>query len=157
MKVLLLSGSPRKEGNSYIALKEIGDELQRNGVDYKIIELGNKPVRGCIACYKCIELGRCVFEDDIYNKVFEAAKECDALVVASPVYFGGPNGSLCALLDRLFMSAGKHLQYKPAASVAICRRGGASATFDSEQVLPYDKYASYRFTILEQCSWTYTR
>ncbi len=130
MKVLLLSGSPRKEGNSYIALKEIGDELQRNGVDYKIIELGNKPVRGCIACYKCIELGRCVFEDDIYNKVFEAAKECDALVVASPVYFGGPNGSLCALLDRLFMSAGKHLQYKPAASVAVCRRGGASATFD---------------------------
>ncbi len=130
MKVLLLSGSPRMGGNSYIALKEVGNELERNGVEYQIIEIGNKPVRGCIACGKCVELGRCTFDDDLYNKVYQAVKESDAFVVASPVYYGGPNGSLCALLDRLFFSASKHLSYKPAASVVVCRRGGASAAFE---------------------------
>lgn len=130
MKVLLLSGSPRMGGNSYIALKEVGNELERNGVEYQIIEIGNKPVRGCIACGKCAELGRCTFDDELYNKVYKAVKESDAFVVASPVYYGGPNGSLCALLDRLFFSASKYLSYKPAASVVVCRRGGASSAFE---------------------------
>ena len=130
MKVLLLCGSPRKEGNTFLALSEIGNELERNGVGYQIISIGTKAVQGCIACFKCTQLGRCAFADELYEKVRQAVMECDAIVVGSPVYFAGPNGSLCSLLDRVFMTCGKYLAYKPAASVAVCRRGGASATFD---------------------------
>ena len=84
----------------------------------------------CIACGKCAELGRCVFNDALYNEVREKLAGADALVVGSPVYYAWPNGSLCALLDRLFYSCSDRLAYKPAAAVAVCRRGGASATFD---------------------------
>ena len=87
-------------------------------------------MQGCIACGKCAELGRCVFNDALYNEVREKLAGADALVVGSPVYYAGPNGSLCALLDRLFYSCSDRLAYKPAAAVAVCRRGGASATFD---------------------------
>ena len=86
--------------------------------------------QGCIACGKCAELGRCLFNDALYDEVREKLAGADALVVGSPVYYAGPNGSLCALLDRLFYSCGSLLAYKPAAAVAVCRRGGASATFD---------------------------
>ena len=94
------------------------------------MSIGMKAVQGCIACNKCSELGRCVFNDILYKEVREALKSADALVVGSPVYYAGPNGSLCALLDRLFYSCSARLAYKPAAAVAVCRRGGASATFD---------------------------
>lgn len=87
-------------------------------------------MQGCIACNKCAELGRCVFNDELYNTVREKLETADAIVVGSPTYYAGPNGSLCALLDRLFYSSASLLQYKPAAAVAVCRRGGASATFD---------------------------
>ncbi len=130
MKVLLLNGSPKKDGNTNLALEEIAAELQKNGVDSEIICIGAKAVQGCIACYKCKKTGICAFNDLLYQKVRQAVIECDAIIVGSPVYYAGPNGSLCALLDRLFLSCGSFMEYKPAASVAVCRRGGASATFD---------------------------
>lgn len=130
MKVLLINGSPKKNGNTFLALSEVATALNNNGVETEIISIGAKAIQGCIACQKCIELGRCVFKDDLYNRLRESLKETDGLVVGTPVYYAGPNGSLCAILDRLFYSASEFLSYKPAASVAVCRRGGATATFD---------------------------
>ena len=130
MKVLLINGSPHKEGNTFIALSEVAKALEANGVETEIVSIGAKAVQGCIACGRCVELGRCAFKDDLYNKVREKLETIDGIIVGSPVYYAGPNGSLCAFLDRLFYSAGALLAYKPAASVAVCRRGGASATFD---------------------------
>ena len=130
MKVLLINGSPRGEGNTFIALSEVAKALETNGIETEIVSIGTKAVQGCIACNRCMELGRCVFRDELYDKVREKLERADGIVIGSPVYYAGPNGSLCALLDRLFYSASSLLQYKPAASVAVCRRGGASATFD---------------------------
>ncbi len=130
MKVLLINGSPRRQGNTFTALSEVAGALEKEGVETQIISIGAKAVQGCIACNKCAELGRCVFKDDLYNTVREALCDADGFIVGSPVYYAGPNGSLCALLDRLFYSASGLLRYKPAASIAVCRRGGASATFD---------------------------
>lgn len=131
MKVLLINGSPREQGNTYTALCEVAKTLQEEGVETEIISIGKKAVQGCIACGWCGREGRCTFRDDLYFKVMRAIKDgIDGLVVGSPVYYGGPNGSLCALLDRVFYAHGKDLQYKPAASVVVCRRGGASAAFD---------------------------
>lgn len=130
MKVLLINGSPRKEGNTFIALSEVARTLEENGVETRIISIGKKAVQGCIACNKCNELGHCIFNDVLYSEIREEMKTSDALVVGSPVYYAGPNGSLCALLDRLFYSSSEYLQYKPAAAVAVARRGGASVTFD---------------------------
>ena len=130
MKVLLINGSPHNEGNTYIALSEVAKALQANGVETEIISIGTKAVQGCIACGRCAELGKCAFNDALYNNVREKLETADGIVIGSPVYYAGPNGSLCALLDRLFYSAGSLLAYKPAAAVAVCRRGGASATFD---------------------------
>jgi len=130
MKVLLINGSPKSKGNTFLALTEVASALEANGVETEIVSIGAKAVQGCIACNKCFELGRCVFQDDLYNKVREKAREADGLIVGSPTYYAGPNGSLCALLDRLFYSASDLLEYKPGACVAVCRRGGASAVFD---------------------------
>lgn len=130
MKVLLINGSPKAKGNTYLALSEIATALQGEGVDSQIINIGAKAVQGCIACNKCAGLGRCVFKDDLYDTVRESLTDADGLIIGSPVYYAGPNGSLCALLDRLFYSSSELLEYKPGASVAVCRRGGASATFD---------------------------
>lgn len=130
MKVLLINGSPHKNGNTFIALSEIAKTLENNNIETEIINIGNKAVQGCIACNKCYELGRCIFKDALYNNIREALEKSDALIVGSPVYYAGPNGSLCAILDRVFYSCSHLLAYKPGASVAVCRRGGASATFD---------------------------
>jgi multimeric flavodoxin WrbA len=130
MKVLLINGSPRKAGNTFRALTEVANTLESLGVDSEIVHIGPVAVQGCIACFRCKGLGRCVFNDRPYIEVREKLESADGLVVGSPVYYAGPNGSLCALLDRLFFSSKPHLQYKPAAAVAVCRRGGASATFD---------------------------
>lgn len=130
MKVLLINGSPHKQGNTFIALSEVAAALQAEGVETEIVSIGTKAVQGCIACGRCRELGRCVFQDELYNTIREKLPAVDGLVIGSPVYYAGPNGSLCALLDRLFYSAGRLLQYKPGAAVAVCRRGGASVTFD---------------------------
>ena len=130
MKVLLINGSPRGKGNTYIALSEVAKALREDGLEAEIVSIGTRAVQGCIACNRCAELGHCVFNDSLYATVREKLATADALVVGSPVYYAGPNGSLCALLDRLFYSSGRLAQYKPAASVVVCRRGGATATFD---------------------------
>ena len=130
MKVVLINGSPHRKGNTFIALSEVARTIKKEGVQTEIIQLGIKAVQGCIACNKCAELGHCVFQDTLYNQVREALQEADGIVVGSPVYYAGPNGALCALLDRVFYSCSELLAYKAGASVAVCRRGGASATFD---------------------------
>ncbi len=131
MKVLLINGSPKERGNTFRALSEVAATLNAEGVETEIVSIGKKAMQGCIACGWCGREGKCTFKDDVYYKVWRTVKDgIDGLVVGSPVYYGGPNGSLCALLDRVFYSLSRELQYKPAASVVVCRRGGASAAFD---------------------------
>ncbi|MBR6716573.1 MAG: flavodoxin family protein [Prevotella sp.] len=131
MKVLLINGSPRKDGNTSLALKEVAKTLNEEGVETVIVNIGKKAVQGCIACGMCGREGRCTFRDELYNQVCTIIKDgIDGLVVGSPVYYGGPNGSVCALMDRICYSLNGYLKFKPAANVAVCRRGGASATFD---------------------------
>lgn len=130
MKVLLINGSPHKEGNTFIALTEVAKALEADGIETEIFHIGNHAVQGCIGCYKCKETGVCVFRDELYTSLREKAAAADGIIVGTPVYYAGPAGSLCAILDRLFYSSGHLLRYKPAASVAVCRRGGAVAAFD---------------------------
>ena len=131
MKVLLINGSPHEHGNTFRALSEVAKTLGEEGIDSEIISIGKGAVQGCIACGWCGKNGRCTYRDELYNRVLRAVKDgIDGLIIGSPVYYGGPNGSLCALLDRVFYSLGNDLQYKPGASVVVCRRGGASAAFD---------------------------
>lgn len=130
MKVLLINGSPHREGNTFIALNEVARTLEAEGVEAEIVSIGTKPIPGCIGCWQCAQTGSCAFNDDLYLLIREKLATADALIVGSPVYFAGPNGSLCSLLDRLFVSCVDRLAYKPAAAVVVCRRGGASAAFD---------------------------
>lgn len=129
-KVLLVNGSPHKEGCVYTALSEVAGSLEKSGIETQIYHIGVKPVHGCIACGKCVELGKCIFEDDPCNDLLERMQKADGIVIGSPVYYGGPNGALCALLDRIFFADNGRLFNKPAAAVVSCRRGGASAAFD---------------------------
>ena len=128
-KVLLINGSPHQFGCTYTALKEVAETLEKNGVETEILYLGTKPVAGCIACGKCGQTGRCIFDDQV-NRVLEKLDEYSGIVVGSPVYFAGPTGQICAFLDRLFYCGGGRMAGKIAASVVSCRRGGASASFD---------------------------
>lgn len=136
MKVLLINGSPRKNGNTFTALSEIAKTLQTEGIDSEIVWIGNKPVRGCIACGTCKMKndGRCVFDDDVCNTISAKFAEADGFVFASPVYYGQPNGALLAIMQRAFFSNGANLQNKPGAAVTICRRGGATAAFEALQM-----------------------
>lgn len=130
MKVLLVNGSPHEAGCVYTALSEIRGQLEKHGIQSEIFQIGTDPVRGCIACGGCAKLGKCVFDDDVCNKLVDKMLEADGVVIGSPVYYAGANGALCAVLDRAFyVSQGRYAR-KPAAAVASCRRGGASATFD---------------------------
>ena len=133
MKVLLINGSPRKEGNTAIALAEVSKQLTKEGIESEIVWIGNKPIRGCIACGQCKEqnLSRCVFDDDICNQISAKFEESNALIVGSPVYYGQPNGALLSIIQRAFYSNGTNISGKPAASIAVCRRGGATAVFES--------------------------
>ena len=133
MKVLLINGSPRKEGNTSIALSEVAKQLSIEGIDSEMVWIGNKPIRGCIACGQCKEQGleRCVFDDDVCNRISEKFAEADALIVGSPVYYGQPNGALLSIIQRAFFSNGANISGKPAASIAVCRRGGATAVFET--------------------------
>ena len=132
MKVLLVNGSPNKDGCTFTALSEVASALKKEGVESEIFHIGVKPVRGCTACGKCFEHrnNKCIFTDDVCNELSDKIAEADGLVVGSPVYYSGPNGALCALLDRAFFSASRNFKHKPAACVVSCRRGGASAAFD---------------------------
>jgi len=129
MKVLLINGSPKKDGNTAIALREVQGTLEKEGIETELIHIGNKDIRGCISCYKCGEAHRCVF-DDIVNEVAEKFAVADGIVVGSPVYYASPNGTVLSFLDRLFLSSKFDKTMKVGAAVAVCRRGGASATFD---------------------------
>ena len=129
MKVLMLNGSPRTKGNTFIALEEMKKVFEVEGVEAEIVQVGNKDVRGCIACRRCVELGKCVF-DDVVNELAPKFEEADGIVVASPVYFASANATLIATLDRLFFSTSFDKTMKVGASVVCARRGGCSATFD---------------------------
>lgn len=131
MKVLILNGSPRKNGNTARALEEMCRIFSENGIEAEIIPVANANVKGCIACDFCMENGKCVM-DDLVNETAPKLAEADGLVIASPVYFASANGALISFLDRLFESTSATIDktMKVGASVVICRRGGASATFD---------------------------
>ena len=129
MKVLMINGSPRREGNTYIALREMENIFTQDGIETEIIHIGNKDIRGCIACGSCYEKGRCVFEDAV-NETAAKFEECDGFVVGSPVYYASANATLIAYLDRLFYSTHFDKTMKVGACVAVARRGGISATFD---------------------------
>lgn len=129
MKVLILNGSPKSAGNTAIAIEEMRKVFAEEGVETEIVQVGNKDVRGCIACGRCGELGRCVF-DDVVNEIAEKFEKADGLVVASPVYYASANATLIAVLDRLFYSSHFDKTMKVGASVVCPRRGGCSATFD---------------------------
>ncbi|MBQ7202612.1 MAG: flavodoxin family protein [Eubacterium sp.] len=129
MKVLLLNGSPRKNSNTGIALDEMVKIFNENGVETEVVQIGNKNIRGCMACGGCNKLGKCVI-DDVVNELAPKFEEADGLVVASPVYYASANATLIAVLDRLFFSAKFNKTMKVGASVVCARRGGLSATFD---------------------------
>ena len=132
MKVLMINGSPRQKGNTSIALAEIAKQLEKLGIESEIVWIGNKPVRGCIACNTCKDKpGACVFDDDVCNGISAKMNSSDALIVGSPVYWGQPNGAVLSIIQRAFYSDGAAFRGKPAAAVAVCRRGGATATFET--------------------------
>ena len=129
MKVLILNGSPRINGNTAIAIREMENVFKENGVEVEIVQLGNKDIRGCIACGYCFKEGKCVF-DDMVNELAPKFEESDGLVLASPVYYASANATLIACLDRLFYSTHFDKTMKVGASVVCARRGGCSSTFD---------------------------
>lgn len=129
MKVLILNGSPTPNGNTSLALNEMINIFADEGVETEVAEIGNKAVRGCIACGNCGKTGKCAF-DDVVNEIAPVFEAADGLVVASPVYYASANGTLIACLDRLFTSTGFDKTMKVGASVVVARRGGCSATFD---------------------------
>lgn len=130
MNVLLINGSPHKNGCTYTALNEVAGQLNKQGIETHILHIGSKPIRGCIACGKCVQTGACIFDDDPVNECVERLKQADGLVVGSPVYYASPSGALISLLDRVFYGKAAPYAFKPAAAVVSCRRGGATASLD---------------------------
>ena len=136
-KVLLVNGSPRLDGNTFCCLEEIEKQLQKHGLQTEIVQIGRKPVRMCINCGGCHQDGAkgCVFDDDMCAVITEKMATADALIVGTPVYYGQPNGGILSLMQRLFFSAGHLVQNKPAAALAVCRRGGATATLQTMNMM----------------------
>lgn len=129
MKVLLINGSPRVGGNTSIALGEMEKIFRQEGIQVETVQVGNKAIRGCVACLSCMEKGKCVF-DDLVNETAPKFAEADGLVIASPVYYASANGTLISFIDRLFYSTPFDKTMKVGAAVAVARRGGVSATYD---------------------------
>ena len=129
MKVLIINGSPRPNGNTSIAVNELVKTFEIEGVETEVVQVGNKNIRGCIACNKCYEIGQCVFNDTV-NELAQKFEHADGIIVASPVYYASANATLVACLDRLFYSTHFDKTMKVGASVVVARRGGCSATFD---------------------------
>ncbi len=129
MNVLMINGSPRKDGNTTIAVNEMVKVFESENVEVEVVQVGTMDIRGCIACGSCHKTGKCVF-DDIVNTIHSKLAAADGVVIASPVYYASANGSLISLLDRLFYSNRSDLTMKVGASIVVARRGGASATFD---------------------------
>lgn len=151
MKVLLINGSPNENGCTYTALCEAAGALEQEGMETEIFQMGRQPVRGCIGCGGCARKGdgRCVFGDDAVNRALEKAETADGYIIGSPVYFASANGSLIAMLDRMFY-AGKCFSYKPAAAVVSARRAGTTASLDE-----ISKYFSIRnMPVVSSKYWT---
>ena len=129
MRVLMINGSPRKNGNTSIALAEMERIFQEEGMETQVVQVGNQNIRGCIACLSCKQKGKCVF-DDLVNQIAPQFEAADGLVIASPVYYASANGGLISFLDRLFYSTLFDKSMKVGAAVAVARRGGVSATYD---------------------------
>lgn len=129
MKVLIINGSPRKDGNTTMAIKEMEKIFAESEVEFETMQIGDQDIRGCKACGACKKLGRCIFNDAV-NEAAPKFKEADGLVIASPVYYASANGTLVSFMDRLFQSAPIDKTMKVGASIAVARRGGCSATFD---------------------------
>ena len=129
MKVLFINGSPRKGGNTSIAIDEMVKVFKEEGIESEILEIGNKAIRGCIACYSCSKTGKCAFDDGV-NEAAKIFEQADGLVLATPVYYASANGTIISFLDRLFCSTSFDKTMKVGASIAVARRGGCSATFD---------------------------
>jgi len=129
LKVLIINGSPRANGNTAVAVNELDKVFKSYDVETEIVQIGNKAIRGCVACGGCFETGKCVFDDEV-NELAEKFEEADGLIVASPVYYASANATLIALLDRLFYSSHFDKRMKVGASVVAARRGGLSSTFD---------------------------
>lgn len=129
MKVLMINGSPRKEGNTALALSEMEKVFLKNGIEVECVQVGGMEITGCLGCGYCYKNGKCV-KADIVNELAEKLKEADGLVIGSPVYYSSPNGTLISLLDRLFYSSGFSKHLKVGAAVCAARRGGLATTFD---------------------------
>lgn len=130
MKVLLINGSTHKNGTTNAALETIVKELKAQGVDSEVVCLGTAAVHSCMGCGSCQKTGKCVFGDDPVNAIGEKVKEADGYIFAAPVHYASPSGAMVALLDRLFYAYGKHMKFKPAASVVAARRAGTTASYD---------------------------
>ena len=129
MRILMLNGSPRPNGNTFLALSEIGKQLKEEGIDYEIFQIGGAPIRDCLGCGKCTENG-CVFTDDRVNEFIAKAKDADGFVFGTPVYYAHPSGRILSFLDRAFYSGSGAFRFKPGSAVAVARRGGTTASFD---------------------------
>lgn len=130
MKVLMMNGSPNREGCTFTALSEVEKELNSNGIETEMFHIGKQPVRGCIGCGACAGKGACVFTDDKVNEAIDKMKSSDGLIVGSPVYYAAANGSLSSFLDRMFYAGGSFFERKPGAAVVSARRAGTTAALD---------------------------
>lgn len=137
MKVLMLNGSSKANGNTYQALSEIGMQLEKEGIAFEIFQIGGEPVRDCIGCGQCNESG-CVFSNDVVNEFIQKAKEADGFVFGTPVYYAHSSGRILAFLDRVFCSSIKIFEFKPAAAISVARRGGCTSAIDD-----INKYFAY--------------
>ena len=130
MKVLLLNGSTRKNGCTYLALQEVSKTLNAEGIETEIIQMGGGPIQDCTGCNGCVKKGQCVFHDDMVNAIIVKAKAADGFVFGSPVYYAHPSGQILSLLDRLFYAGGSAFTHKPGAAVVTARRAGTTASLD---------------------------
>lgn len=153
MKVVAFNGSPKKEGNTYHSIKLITDELEKEGIETEIVCVGNNKIRGCTGCGQCAKMQneKCIFDDDIVNELVQKMKEADGIIISSPVYFAGINGTMKSFLDRAFyvsMSNGNLLRHKVGVSIAAVRRSGGIPTVNqlnqyinySEMIVPTSNY-----------------
>lgn len=130
MKVLMINGSARENGNTAFALGVIARELEKEGIESEIITLGKEACRDCIGCGVCRKAGKCVFDDDIVNRLVEKGSEADGFIFGTPIYYAHPSGRILSILDRMFYSGSRHFAHKPAAAIAVARRAGTSAGLD---------------------------
>ena len=152
MKVLLINGSPHKQGNTFTALSEVAKTLEKQGIEAEIVHIGVKPIRGCIACGQCHMngLGKCIFDDDVCNSIVDKLGDADGLIIGSPVYYGQPNGSVLSLMQRCWRQ-GKE-------QACGCRMRLSSwrsyrSLSDVEHAIPDDEYACRHFAVLEHRLW----